>query len=251
MPGAGDRLEVVKDRGDSRLASIGTLHVRPSRIPVLRVKVVGARLRVGILNLVAGRVQRIAVSVAEEADVSCAEIDEVGARTAHDALVIVIAHRIVVGDELEHGRIAPAHIEEAHRQPALECAAGSRSGREVLRTGAGCLGYPDEQVHFPFVHLLPHLKEPVDRVARERELERNVACDLERPVGQIGRKPRVCHVLGLPEGVGAIRLRQGRVGSGRRGTDGIGGADRKRLSREGHLQRCVKAGIRSAARFGL
>ena len=40
-------------------------------------------------------------------------------RAAHDSLMEIIAHRIVIGDKLEDGRVAAIHIVETHRHRAL------------------------------------------------------------------------------------------------------------------------------------
>ena len=87
------------------------------------------------------------ISIALESDVAGAEVDKIGAGAAHDRLVIIVAERIVVRDEFETRRFAPAHIMEQSRAYACipppndiivsreEQRGGNSSITESLRNG--------------------------------------------------------------------------------------------------------------------
>src|ERR1700730_6913274 len=108
--------------------------------------------------------------------------------------MVVVANRIVVGDKLEYWRIAAGHVVEAHRFAALDSLARRRRWGRVVRPDSGLHGNPREQVRLALVELLPHLKEPMDRIAGETNLIRVIFGYLEWAIGQVRGKPLVGHV---------------------------------------------------------
>ena len=110
LHGVGQRLQVVRDRRDSGLSLVGA--IEPLR--TLRIEIEGSGLRVGIVDVGRRRRRGIAVAVAEEHLVGEAERLAVRARAAQYRLVIVVAHRVFIGEGLEERRVALLHVEERH-----------------------------------------------------------------------------------------------------------------------------------------
>src|SRR6266702_2010525 len=189
--------QVVQDRADSGLARVRAVGEAPARVAVLGEVVVGARLGVGVLDLVARRDHRAAIGGLLVGRVSGAGHDRVGPGAAHHRLVVVVGHGEAVGELLGQRRVAGLDVVVAHLEAAL-VDRGVRDGAVVV---AGGVGRPDEQVVLALIDLLPHLIEAVDRVAGVGGV-RDVLGDLVRLVGQVGREARVRYVLRQPDGVG-------------------------------------------------
>ena len=75
------------------------------------------------------RHERMARAVAEPEEIAVAEHDVIHPRAAVDRLMIVVAHRELIGEALEIRRIAVLHVVEAERLGTL--ARGRRAGRVV------------------------------------------------------------------------------------------------------------------------
>ena len=222
-----ERVEVAADLAHAGLAGVGAVHVRAAGVAVLRVEVVRLGLGIGHLDLVERRDFRRAAHVVE-AGVARHERDEVGTRPAHDRLVVVVGDGVAAGELREVRRVPGAHVEEAHRLTALEGVAGRRCRRAVLRPDAHGDGDPREQVELALVDLLPHLPEPVDRVAREGVVG-HVLGDLEGAVRQVGGEARIGHAGRHADGIGGLGLRERRV------APGLGGGEQVDLGIAGLL----------------
>ena len=138
--------------------------------------------RIGVLDLVddtgiggARRdqliVRRHQIAVVVEPDrVAGAEHDVVGAGAAVNRLVIIVAHRIGVGELLEIGHVPLLDVEKAHRRRTLFIGEAGRR-RLAVAAGADRRFDPWEEVVLAdrgtreraAVELLPHLVEAVDR----------------------------------------------------------------------------------------
>src|SRR5712664_509273 len=204
--GASQRAEVIPNGPNARLRRVGAVAVTSatvnggsessSAVSVLSPPVVGARDRVGVLNFVhsAGirsatpdefvvrRLGRCASSIAKPDGVAKAKHDAVGASAAHDGLVIVVAHRITIGEFLEIGHVTLQDVVEAHGGRAFtRCFRGRRIiGAEVRRlrraiyVGADGQFGPGEKISKAAagivvsrvsgvaIELLPHLVEAMD-----------------------------------------------------------------------------------------
>src|SRR6266567_5851566 len=121
-------------------------------------------------QLIAGWLQGISVAIAKPDGVAGAEHHVVGAGSAHHGLVEVVAHRKVIREILEVGRVALLHVIEAHGGRAFfgggvietrrlgkavgPCAdAGFDPGEQVGLASAGIRGSGGRRVA---VKLLPH-----------------------------------------------------------------------------------------------
>jgi len=145
-----ERPQVFADLPYARLIRVGAVAVTSAAmnggpetsatVSILSPPVVGARDRVGVLNFVHGacvrratpdefvvrRLGRCATGIAKPDGIAKAQHDAVGARAAHNRLVIIVAHRIMVGELLEIGHVALQDIVEAH---------GGRAFTRCLRGG--------------------------------------------------------------------------------------------------------------------
>ena len=135
---------------------------------------------------------------------------KIGTGPAHHRLMMIIAHRIIVGELAEIGRVAGSHIVKAHREATLIGPRG-RIGT-VLRAFARGFGDPDKEIAPPTVELLPHLKEAVHRVA-DRIGIADIFGDRERPVWQQLRKALVGDIARQTDRVGRSGSRQQAVGA--------------------------------------
>src|SRR6266478_8472294 len=201
-----ERPQVFADLSYARLLRVGAVAIASTAVnggaetsptvSILSPPVVGARDRVGVLNfvhragvrratpdeLVVRRLGRCATGIAKPDGIAKTQHDAVGARAAHHRLVIVVAHRILIGELLEIGHVALQDVVKAHGGRAF--ARCFRSGRiigaEVRRLRhaihIGADGYfgPGEKIPEAAagilmsrvtgvaVELLPHLVEAVD-----------------------------------------------------------------------------------------
>src|ERR1700694_1543942 len=120
-----ERPQVLADLSYARLGRVGAVAVASATVnsgaktaatvSVLNPPVVGARDEVGVLNFVHGAGVRraapdefvvrrpgwFAIGVAKPNGIAKTQHDAVGARAAHNRLVIVVAHRILIGELLE------------------------------------------------------------------------------------------------------------------------------------------------------
>jgi len=111
--------------------------------------------------------------IAEPDCVAGAHHDVIGAGAAQDGLVVVVAHRVAVGERFQIGRVAGLDVEKRHRSrsfadPAgrLRCAVGAGGNgaldpREKIGAAAGRIGWGRSRRGA--VELLPHLEQAVDR----------------------------------------------------------------------------------------
>ena len=123
---------------------------------------------------------RVAVAVAEPDRVAVAEHHVVGAGSALGRLVVVVAHRVAVGELLQIGRVALLDVVEAHRGRAfagrrmvnggLRRAVGARADRRLSTQGNRSDRQPQPLVAIGgcgvAVELLPHLEEAMHRARR-------------------------------------------------------------------------------------
>ena len=204
------RSQIGQNRSDARLRLIGAVHIRAAFIAVAFVPVVRSGRWVGIFDQPGRRRHRITVAIAIERDVSGPQVDKARAGAAHDSLMEVVADCIVIRDELEDRRVTLAHVVETHRKSALMSAlVGKWSWRRFsLASHPGSNRDPWEQIVFALIELLPHLKESMDRIARERVLVRSELGDLKWSIRQICRKSCVSLVQFTAKRVSSIRLRQ-------------------------------------------
>ena len=161
---------------------------------------------------------RIAIAVAEPNPVTCSQHDVIGAGSAHHRLVEVVAHRVVISEQLEIGRIALEHVVEAHRGGTFfgRCVVEIRRLRLTIRSSAYRHFDPGPEVvaapggiFLSFVsrgaiELLPHLVEAMDRAVGVRVVRKRLRGQLERAVGQmvgIG-DPRIKRAVGKPRAAG-------------------------------------------------
>src|SRR5262249_22948865 len=210
----GQAVQVADYRTDSGLRRVRALRVAaagvrrgPAAVAVLRVVVVGPRLRVRVLDLAGRGRGRGARRVLVRRGKAGAERDVVGAGAPLHRLVIVVADRVPQRQVVEDGRIALRHVVEAHRHRAL-VDRGGRGGAVVV---SGRVGHPRVEPGLRGRGLLPHLVEAVQGVAdvcpeqlalAERRVLQvavevgHVLGDLERPVGKVGGEPGVRAVAG-------------------------------------------------------
>src|SRR5260370_10141530 len=217
------RAQIGQNRSDARLRLIGAVHIGGAFIAVAFVPVVRSGSWVGIFDQLGRRSHRIPVAIAIECDISGSQVDKARAGAAHDSLMEVVADCIVIRDELEDRRVTLAHVVEAHRESALMSAlAGKGSMRRLsLASHPGGDRDPWEQIVFALIELLPHLKESMDRIARERVLVRSKLGDLKWPIRQVCRKSRVRLVRFTAKRVSSVRLRQQLEGTSARGRNRI------------------------------
>ncbi len=236
----GQRRQVTVDRGHTGSLGVGAFGVAATRVAVLGVVVVGSRHRVGVLDLRGRRGGQLPVAIAVHGDVGVTDGDVVGPCSAHDRLVVVVRHGIVVADEGEGGGVAGGHVVVAHLHRPLV------GGLRGTVTVSGGLVHPGPQPVVALVHLLPHLVEAVQWIAdvgaclagrrAVRLEERHVVGDLvgavrqvggEAAVGGVGRLlPVTCRVdvrgVGLGQaGVRLVERRGDGVAPG--GGGGVGG----------------------------
>src|SRR5262249_345687 len=86
--------------------------------------------------------------------------------------------------------------------------------RLAVRSGTNGFLDPNKLIELAAVEVLPHLEEAVDRIARIIAVA-DVFRDLEGAVRQVCGEPVVWDALRLPNWIGRIRLREGRIGAGR------------------------------------
>ena len=185
---------------------------RPAAVAVLAVEIVGPRLRIGVLDFrqrglearqgragqrgvdrIVRRNGRGALVVAEVHRVAGAEHDVIGAGAAQDGLMVVVAHRIAVGEEFQIGRVAGLHIVEAHRRRAFarRFVVEARNLRRAVLAGAHRGLDPGEEIvratgrvrrrnrKGRAVELLPHLEQPMNRARVVGVVRMRRAGDLE------------------------------------------------------------------------
>ena len=202
--------------------------------PSSTVLVDGVRPRIGVSNHRGRRNRGIAVPIAVEEIVGDREVEVLDHGAAHLRLVVIVAHRIFVGEPLEIGSVAVIDIVEGGGRAAA--VAPRRLGRgdegiEVVQAAAGIfLG----GVRGAAVGLLPHLKKAVDRIAGIGIIRQHRAGQPERPVGQSQRvgDPQIHAVpagvvggsRGQEDAVGRLQIplhRRGRRDRGERRRIGI------------------------------
>ena len=156
-----ERLEIFHNRGDSWLrgvravavgaAAVRGRTVRTAAVTILRVPVVGAGAGLGFSTSsttpafavpgstsdVVGWYLGMALAVAEPDGIAVAEHDVVEAGTAADGLVEIVAHRVIIGEALEVGRVALLHIVEAQGGGAFT---GGGGAGQVVGVEIGGLG---------------------------------------------------------------------------------------------------------------
>src|ERR1700735_2028485 len=166
------RLQVRDDLRDAWLRQVGAVHIGAALVPVLLVPVVRTGPRIRIFDQPSRRRRGVSIAVTIESEIAGAQVDEAGARASHDPLVKVVTDRIVVGDKFENWYISLRHIVEAHRDSALMgTLIGKRNRRRLALTAhSNSSRDPREQIASTLVELLPHLKEPMNRIAGKREL---------------------------------------------------------------------------------
>src|SRR6266478_3105890 len=113
------------------------------------------------------------MAIAEEYLIGKAQGLAIWARAAEHRLVIIVAHRVCVGERFEEWRVAVLHVEKGHGLPGImRRAAGRRAvGRGNRRLEIVQAARWVSLRHMLFVdgaiHLLDHLEVLVDRVAGE------------------------------------------------------------------------------------
>jgi len=200
--------EISADRFRARRIRVGAVGVGAVRIARLRVPVIRPRPRVRIFDLAGWRVRQNTVSPVGDR-MAGRERLKIRAGAAHYRLMMIVAERIIFGELAEIRRVAGGHVVEAHRDGAL-VRAGVRI-RAVLRAFARGLVHPDEEITSAAVDLLPHLEETVHRVANRCGVI-DVSRDLEGPVRQQCRKPRVRRKARQPWCIGRAGPRQLAIG---------------------------------------
>ncbi len=176
------RIQVVRDRGNAGLRHVGT--VEPLRAVRVEIERTGRRIRVVDVGC-RGRC-RMPVAVAVEDLIGEPEWLAVGSRAAEDRLVVVVAHRVVVGERLEQRRVAVLHVEVRHRLPGVvRCAAGRRAvgrrdgGLQIVQAARGVVGRHVLAIDRA-IDLLDHLEVLMDRVGRKGVVRHRRPCHLER-----------------------------------------------------------------------
>ncbi len=209
----GKRGQEIADRLDARLLRIGAGHIGAAAIAGLHVPIAGAGPRLGILDLVRRRRDRPAV-VEIGGDVGGGEREVVGARPAHDRLVVIVGKRVALRQRAQIGRVAGSHVVEAHCHPALIRARARIVA--VLGALARADGGPDEEVALPAIDLLPHLEEAVHGIADICQVI-GVARDRERRVRQLPGEAPIAGKRRQAVRIGGVGLRQlGKAARGRR-----------------------------------
>ena len=142
----------------------------------------------------------MSASVAEPDGVAGAQHDVIRAGASHHGLMEVVAHREVVGEGLQVGRIALQHVVEAHGGRAFTGGGVVEAGRLRLAIGASadrglqpratsrsCIRWDSLRVRTRglAVELLPHLVEAVDRAVVVGVVRVGGGGYLERAVGQV------------------------------------------------------------------
>ena len=211
-------IDVIHDGAHTGLVRIGAVHVGTATVAILLVEVVGPGLRVRVLDLVRRRHVSDAICVIV-GHVTRDDRNEVRARSAHDRLMVVVAHGIVFRERLEVGGVTGAHVIETHGDAAL-IGVGRRHRRIVLGTDADRFGDPGKQVIPALVVLLPHLEKAVYGISHVCVIA-HVFRDLEGAIREVRREARVGHARCLAGGIGRVRLRQGGIGAGLRGVQHV------------------------------
>jgi hypothetical protein len=166
LHGIGQRTQIIRDRGNARLARIGT--IEPLRARGIEVEC--SSLRIGTIDIGRRGRRGMAQPVAEEQLICKAERLAVRTRAAEHWLVIIVAHRVRVGERFEEWRIAFLHVEKGHglagimRRAARRRAVGRRNRRlEILQAARRV---PLRHMLFVdgAIHLLDHLEILMDRV---------------------------------------------------------------------------------------
>ena len=110
------RMEIAKNWPNTWLGWIRTVAVAPTRVTILCVVIVGPGLRVGILYLIARRSERMTMTIAKESHISCPKHNVICPGTSHHRLMVVIAHGIIVANEIKIGGIASTHVVIPHSE---------------------------------------------------------------------------------------------------------------------------------------
>jgi len=164
------------------------------------------------------RVERIdrrffvfALAVAKPHRVASAEHDMVGTGAAVHGLMVIVTHRIGVGECFQVRCITLLDIVEAHRGRTLagRLVGEGRRRRRAVRTGADCHFDPWEQIGFATpavfsvgcggvaIELLPHLIKAMDRARRVGVVWEGLRSDLERSGLQIASVAAVVGDAGI------------------------------------------------------
>ena len=107
------RIQVIPDRLDAGLCGIRTFGEVAVEIQVHGVNVVRAGKRIGIGD-VRGRGRGIAVAVGPEDRIAGAQHHVIRAGAAHDRLMIVVAHGVLVGEGLQDRNVSLLDVVERH-----------------------------------------------------------------------------------------------------------------------------------------
>ena len=149
------------------------------------------RQRIGIVDAAGRRRHGVALAVAEEHLIGKAQRNAVRSGAAHDRLMIVVAHGVLVGEEFQIGHVVLLHVEERHDLAGIvrRAAGGGRIGRgdERLQVvqAAGRIVPGDVLAVDRAVHLLVHLEELVDGVGGIGVIGHVRAGQLERSGRQV------------------------------------------------------------------
>ena len=189
MPGK--RREIVADCINAGLRGIGALGEVAIEVEVHGVNVLGALQWVRVGN-VRRRNSGIAVRVGPKDGVAGTEHEVVGASAAHEGLVEIVAHGVLVGELLEERGVPCLDVVEGHGVAAAVVVnlvavgwvgdvgvGGDDIGIEVAEAARGVVA---RGVFDAAIGLLPHLIEPVSGVARVGIVGKFRACERERPV---------------------------------------------------------------------
>jgi len=114
-----EKLKTILNFRYARLCRVRAVAIRTAGVAVLRIPVVGVRRGIGIFDVVRGRRRRVSHSGAEPDRVASAEHDVIRAVAALDGLVVVVAHRIVIGKLFQIRSVSLQHVAEAHRRRAF------------------------------------------------------------------------------------------------------------------------------------
>ncbi len=108
----GEGSEIGQDRADPGLRGIGAIAIAAAAVAVLRIPIIGSRLRIRIFDLivVGGTVAWPWPSVTKV--IGGAYHDAVGAGAAHDGLVVIVADRVFLGELGEIGHVADIGVVE-------------------------------------------------------------------------------------------------------------------------------------------
>ena len=113
------RRQIADDRSDAGLANIEAVGIAAAAVAVLGVEVVGARLRIGVFDLVRRRRSRRAVGILIIERVGVAEHHLVGEGTAHYRLMIVVVKGVFVCQLGQIRHVAFGDVIKAQRDIAF------------------------------------------------------------------------------------------------------------------------------------